>query len=191
MNFVQMAGMWIEDPGSLSSGNSRLLMVFVAMVAIAMSAQAIALIAMAIGAAKARKRGLEIAEEVRLKLMPVIDDTHAMLRDASPKIKVITDNLMETSHVVRAKAQDFDVTLSDANARTRKQVARVDDLVTSALTAVGEISGSIQKSIRMPVREVAGIVNGLKAGLDVLVGKAKGFGSGKTRRPGGGSDLVL
>ena len=65
---IVISGMWMQDPGSLSSGNSRLLMVFVAMVAIALVAQAIALIVMAIGAAKARKRGLEIAEELREKI---------------------------------------------------------------------------------------------------------------------------
>jgi hypothetical protein len=36
--------------------------------------------------------------------------------------------------------------------------------------------GSIEHAVRVPVREVAGVVNGLKAGLDVLVGKVKGFG---------------
>ena len=51
---IVMSGMWLQDADSLSSGNSRLLMVFVGMVAIALIAQAIALIAMAVGAAKTR-----------------------------------------------------------------------------------------------------------------------------------------
>ena len=190
---MQLAGMWLQDPDSLSSGNSRLLMVFVGMVAIAMCAQAVALIVMAIGAAKARKRGLEIAEEIRLKVMPVIEDAQDMIHDVKPKIRMITDNLVETSHVVRAKAHEFDVTLADANVRARKQVARVDGMVSHTLTAVGEIAASVQQSIKVPIREVAGLVNGLKAGIDVLVGKAKGFGFGRQtpRRPGGESDLIL
>ncbi len=192
MDVLRLAGMWIQDVDSLSSGNSRLLMVFVGMVAIAMTAQAVALIVMAIGAAKARKRGLEIAEELRIKVMPVIDGAHELIRDTTPKIKVITENLVETSYVVRAKAQEFDVTLSDANEKTRRQVARMDGMVTDTLTAVGEISASVQKSIRVPLREVAGIVSGLKAGMDVLVGRVKSFGIGrapKTTRDR--SDLVL
>src|ERR1700733_5783642 len=101
MRFV-MAGMGMQDPDSLSSGNSKLLMDFVAMVAIALSIQAVALIVMAVGAAKARKRGLEIIEEIVAKAMPFIDDAHGMLREKAPKVKVITDNFVETSHVVRA-----------------------------------------------------------------------------------------
>jgi len=180
---MMMLGMWLQDPDSLSSGNSRLLMIFVAMVAIAMVAQAIALIIMAVGAAKARKRGLEIAEEIRLKMLPIMTGTHEMIRDNAPKVKIITENFVETSHVIRSKAQEFDVTASDLNAKTRAQAARVDGMVTSILNTTAEISESIQRGIKLPVREVTGVMNGLKAGLDVLVGRAKGFGSGRTSAP--------
>jgi hypothetical protein len=176
---IVMSGVWLQDPDSLSSGNSRLLMIFVGMVAVAMLAQACALIAMAIGAAKARKRGLEIAEEVRLKLMPILDTTHGVIQDSAPKVKIITENLLETSHVVRSKALEFDVTASDVNMRTRAQAARVDGMVTSALNTTAEISESLQRAVKIPVREFAGLMNGFKAGLDVLVGRAKEFGLGK------------
>jgi methyl-accepting chemotaxis protein len=176
-----MSGMWLQDADSLSSGNSKLLMVFVGMVAIALSVQAIALIVMAIGAAKARKRGLEIVEELRAKAMPFIDDAHGFVRENAPKVKVITDNFVETSHVVRAKAQEFDVTASDVNRRTQAQVARVDGIVTSVLTTTTEIADTIQRGIKVPLREVSGLINGFKAGMDVLVGRAKSFGVHSTR----------
>lgn len=176
---IVMLGIWMQDPGSLSSGNSRLLMVFVAMVAIALVAQAIALIVMAIGAGKARKRALEIAEEVRLKLMPILDTSHEVIRDSAPKVKIITENLVETSHVVRAKAAEFDVTANDLNMKARAQAARVDGMVTGVLDTTADISQTLQRAVKVPVREIAGLVNGFKAGLDVLVGRAKEFGRGK------------
>jgi hypothetical protein len=176
---IMMSAMWLQDPDSLSSGNSRLLMVFVGMVAVALIVQAIALIAMAVGAAKARKRGLEIVEEVRLKLMPIMDNTHSFIQDTAPKVKIITENFAETSHVIRAKAQEFDATASDLNAKTRAQAARVDGIVTSALNTTTDVAETIQRGIKIPLREVSGIINGVKAGLDVLVGRAKGFGSGR------------
>ncbi len=183
---IVMAGMWMQDPDSLSSGNSKTLMVFVALVAIAMVAQAVALIIMAIGASKARKRGLAILEETRGKAMPLIHDTHEMIRDLTPKLKVISENLVETTHMVRGKAQEFDVTAGDINTKTRAQVARVNGIVTSVLNSTTEITETIQRGIKVPLREVSGVVNGVKAGLDVLVGRARGFGSynAKTgRRP--------
>jgi methyl-accepting chemotaxis protein len=173
-----MAGMWMQDAGSISSGNSRLLMFFVGMVAVAMATQAIALIAMAIGAAKARKRAMEIAEEIRLKVMPIIGTSHDLIHDVSPKIRVMTDNFVETSHIVRNKAQDFDVTVTDVNARTRAQVARVDGMVSSVLNSTAEVTDSVRRAVKIPVREFNGIVNGFKAGLDVLVGRMRGSGNG-------------
>jgi hypothetical protein len=155
-------------------------MIFVGMVAIAMVAQAVALIVMAIGAAKARKQGLAIAQEIRDKAMPVITGTHEIIRDSTPKIKVITENLLETSHVVRAKAREFDVTASELNRRTQAQAARVDGMVTGVLNTTAEITDTLQRAIKVPVREFAGLMNGFKAGLDVLVGHAKEFGRPKS-----------
>jgi methyl-accepting chemotaxis protein len=176
---IVMSGMWLQDPDSLSSGNSKMLMVFVGMVAVALVVQAIALIAMAVGAAKARKRGLEIFEEIRAKVMPLMESSHGFIQDTAPKVKIITENFVETSHVIRAKAQEFDMTASDLNSKTRAQVARVDGIVTSVLNTTSDISETVQRGIKVPLREVSGLVNGLKAGLDVLVGRAKGFGSGR------------
>jgi hypothetical protein len=176
---IVMSGMWMQDPGSLSSGNSRLLMWFVGMVAVAMVVQAIVVIVTAVGALKASKRALVIADELHAKVMPILDTTHNVIHDSAPKVKIITENLVETSHVVRSKARDFDVTASELNAKTRAQAARVDGMVTSVLNTTADISETLQRAVKVPVREFAGLVNGFKAGMDVLVGRAKEFGRGK------------
>jgi hypothetical protein len=165
---------WLQEADdSISSGNSRWLMFFVAMVAVAMLTQAIVFVVAAVGVAKARKRVVAIAEELRVKALPLIDKTHGLVHDLQPKINVITDNLVETSHIVRAKAQEFDSTVSDVNQKTRAQAARVDDMVTSVLNTTAQVTSTIQKGIQIPVREFSGLMNGLKAGLDVLVGRNK------------------
>jgi hypothetical protein len=180
---IVMSGMWLQDAGSLSPGNSRLLLIFVGMVAVGMVVQAIAVIVMAAGAAKASKRALDIAEEMRDKIMPVVTTTHEILRDSGPKVKIITENLVETSHMVRSKAAEFDATASDLNMKTRAQAARVDGMVTSVLNTTADISETLQRAVKVPVREIAGLVKGFKAGLDVLVGRAKEFGSSSGREP--------
>jgi hypothetical protein len=173
---IVMSAMWLQDAGSISSGNSRLLMFFVGMVAFAMVVQAIVVIVTAVGAFKASKRALEIAEEVHTKLGPILDTTQSVLHDSAPKVKIITENLVETSHVVRSKAAEFDATASELNMKARAQAARVDGMVTGVLNTTSEISNTLQRAVQVPVREFTGLVNGFKAGLDVLVGRAKGFG---------------
>jgi hypothetical protein len=49
------------------------------------------------------------------------------------------------------------------------------------LNTTSEISDTVQRGIKIPLREVSGLVNGLKAGLDVLVGRARGSGNGRVR----------
>jgi hypothetical protein len=176
---IVMSGMWLQDPDSLSSGNSRLLMWFVGMVAFAMVIQAIVVVVMAIGAAKASKRAFEIVDELRTKIGPVLEATQSVFHDAAPKVKIITENLVETSHLVRSKAREFDATASELNMKTRAQAARVDGMVTSVLNTTAEISETLQRAVKVPVREFSGLVNGFKAGVDVLVGRAKGFGADK------------
>jgi methyl-accepting chemotaxis protein len=176
---IVMSGMWLQDPDSLSSGNSRLLMWFVGMVAIALVIQAIVVVVMAIGAAKASKRAFEIVDELRTKIGPVLETTQNVFHDAAPKVKIITENLVETSHLVRTKAREFDATASELNMKTRAQAARVDGMVTSVLNTTAEISETLQRAVKVPVREFSGLVNGFKAGVDVLVGRAKGFGADK------------
>ena len=177
---IVMSGMWLQDAGSLSSGSTKWLVLFVGMVAIAMVVQAIAVVVLAIGAVKARKRALEIAEEVRTKVIPILETTQSVLHDSAPKVKIITENLVETSHVVRSKAQEFDATASELNMKARAQANRVDGMVTSVLNTTAEISETLQRAVKVPVREFTGIVNGFKAGVDVLVGRAKGFGRGRS-----------
>lgn len=170
---MALSGMWLQDADFGSMGASKWLMIFVGLVALAMLVQAIALVVMAVGAAKMRKRMLEIVEEVRGKAMPLIDTTHDLIHHSSPKVKVIVDNLAETSHLVRRKALDFDTTLTDANSKTRAQVARVDGMVTAVLNTTSDISETIQRGLKVPAREFAGMMNGLKAGLDVLMGRSR------------------
>jgi hypothetical protein len=175
---IVMSGMWLQDAGSLS-GNSTLLIWLVGLIALGMIVQAIAVIVIAVGAAKASKRALEIADQLHTKVSPILDTTQSVLQDSAPKVKIITENLVETSHVVRSKAAEFDVTASDLNMRTRAQAARVDGMVTAVLNTTADISESLQKAVKVPVRELTGLVNGFKAGIDVLVGRAKEFGRGK------------
>jgi hypothetical protein len=180
---IVMSGMWLQDAGSISSGSSRLLMIFVGLVAVAMVVQAIAVIVLAVGAAKASKRALEMADELRGKITPFIDTTHSLIQDSAPKVKVITENLAETSHIVRRKAVEFDATATEVNMKARAQAARVDGMVSGVLDTTSEISQTIQRAVKVPVKEFAGLVNGFKAGLDVLVGRAKEFGRGRPVEP--------
>ena len=180
-----MLGVWFQDPGSLSSGNSRLLMIFVGLVALAMLVQAAVVLALGIGAMKAQKKLMAVVDDLKKKAAPAIATAEDMIRDTVPKVKVITSNLVETSHMVRNKVHEFEGTLttanakfkeatetfSEANLKTRGQVSRVDGMITSALTATANLGATIHQGIKAPVNQVAGVIAGLNTGIDVLMSK--------------------
>ena len=172
----------LQDAGSLSSGNSQLLTIFVGIAAAALLMLGISFVVLAVVAVNVGKKVTVTIDEVKAKAMPVIGSANTLLIDLTPKIKVMSANLVETSNVVRAKVQEFDSTLTgvnqtikDANEKTHQQVGRVDAIVTSTLSRTAAIADTIHTSIRKPVNEVAGMVNGFKAGLDVLMSRAKDF----------------
>jgi hypothetical protein len=175
---MAMMALWQGlETDSISAGNTRLLMIFVGIVALAMLSQAIIFAFMALGAKRTQTRVLVIAEELRARALPIIDTAEDLIKETVPKVKTITENLLETSHIVRAKATEFDVTLTEANRRAKAQIVRVDGMVETALTATGALAEMIHQGVRKPVLEISGLMNGVKAGLSVLLSKSKSFGS--------------
>jgi hypothetical protein len=175
---MAMMALWQGlEADSISAGNTRLLMIFIAIVALSMLSQAIIFAFMALGAKRTQTRVLAIAEEVRARAIPIFDTAEELMHETVPKVKAITENLLQTSHVVRAKAVEFDATLTDANLRAKAQIVRVDGMVATALTATGALAEMIHQSVRKPVLEISGLVNGVKAGLSVLLSKSKNFGA--------------
>jgi len=180
---MAMMAVWQGLQGDSSSGvNARLLMIFVGVVAVSMAAQAIVLIAAGIAARKTQIRILEIAEELRERANPILDNAEVLFKETLPKIRTISDNLVEASTVIKSKAREFDSTLTDVNIRTRAQVHRVDGMISTALTAVGALGAMVQQGIKTPLVEALGVVNGFKAGLDVLLSKSRGFANSASVR---------
>lgn len=175
MSHFFLSGIWLQERVVTSNDSTTWLMVFVGLVALALIVQAIALIVMAVGAAKARKRGLAILSEIRDKSMPAIDAAQTFIAASAPKILTLAENLSETSTIVRKKAAEFDVTLSDLNSKARAQTQKADDIASTVLSGASDIVNAVQYGIRVPVREFNGLMNALKAGIDVLVGKPRGY----------------
>jgi len=141
---------------------NRLIMIFIGMIAVAAVALAIALIVVAMKAVGAVKALTATAEDMKAKVLPLLDVAtdigktgREMLHDAAPKVKVITTNLMETSDAARSAAKQVDATITDVNQRTQKQVARVDGMVTAALTTTAEVVETVANGIKGPVQRVA------------------------------------
>ena len=195
-----VSGLALWQTDSINSGNSKLLMLFVAVAAFALLAQAVIFGFMAFGALKAQKRIAGLVGELHAVAMPVLKKSHVLLEEVGPKVSEITENVKQISTIVREKVEEFEPTISaanvtlreanltaqDANLKARGQMARVDGMITQGLNAVGELAGTLQHGIGVPLREAAAVISGVKAGLDTLLGRMKmlsaGIASGRATR---------
>jgi len=182
---MAMVAMWLQGSDAISAVNAKLLMIFIGLVAVSMVVQAVVQIAVSIKAGKALKDMLEIVEDFRVRVVPLIGSAtqigktaETLLRETAPKVKVIADNLMETSERVRGSVEQIDKTISDANLRTQRQVARVDGMVTAALTTTAELAETIQHGIQVPARKIAALASQVRYGLEGLLAKVRSMADG-------------
>ncbi len=134
-----------------------------------------------------------VVEDLRPKINNISGKVQEIVEDVTPKVKTVSTNVADMSTVARNKVHEFEATLDSANQtirgandKTRAQMERVDGMVSSALKATSDVGNTIHRGIRTPIVEVAGVVNGIKAALDVLVGRVKGSG-GSPSGPSGSS----
>jgi len=142
---------------------------FIALTGAAVVLQAGVLVALYLAVRKSSTKMEAIAEEVKTKALPTLEMAQATLIELRPKLQMITDNLMETTVLVRNEVERVDATVSDATDRARLQIIRADELLSRTLDRVEQTSDLVNKTVVSPVRQVSGIIQGVTAGLEFLL----------------------
>ncbi len=163
----------------------NLTMVFIAVTAAAVLLQAGILAALYLAMRKSSARMEALAVEVKTKAVPTLESAQAMLTELRPRLAVIADNLMETTISVRSQVERMDATVSDAVDRVRLQVIRADELLSRTLDRVEETSDMVHNTVISPVRQFSGLIQGVTAGIEFLLGGRgrRNGGSRESRRP--------
>jgi uncharacterized protein YoxC len=178
-----LAAIFLQD--DLTRHDIHWAMIWLALIAISMMAAAAGAVIAAGFAAKLLTRVDSIADIVEKRTGPLLDKTSALLLDLTPKVHAISTNVEQISYTVREKVEELGATVSELNqtvqeinGRTRAQVSRVDGIVTDALVATEEISQTVQQGIKAPVRQIAGVIAGLRAGIETLIERSPFGGRG-------------
>jgi gas vesicle protein len=144
--------------------------IFVGVTAAAVVIQAGILVALFVAVKKSTSRMEALATEVKTKVMPTVDTAQSMLVEWRPKIDNIASNVSETTTVVRGQVERLDATVTDIVDRTRLQVIRADELLSRTMDRIEETSDVVHRTVVSPVRQLSGIIQGLTAGLEFLLG---------------------
>jgi methyl-accepting chemotaxis protein len=158
---------------------------FIALTGAAVVLQAGILAALYLAMRKSSARMEALAVEVKTKALPTLETAQAMLTELRPKLTIIADNLTEVTHSVRSQVERVDATVSDAVDRARLQVIRADELLSRTLDRVEETSDMVHQTVVSPVRQFSGLIQGVTAGIEFLLGGRgrRNGGSREARRP--------
>lgn len=175
---------------NVSNNDLHLIMIFTGVIAVCV---ALVLLGAIIGGAVVASKISKLSKEAQSKAQPLIAKGQELLghtnqivadlkpkiasisSDLQPKIASISSDVQHLSSLARSKGDQVAATVSQinetvqqTNSATRAQVTRVNGLVSEALTTTQEVSRSVQDGIKAPIRQVAGILAGLKVGLETL-----------------------
>jgi hypothetical protein len=158
---------------------------FIALTGAAVMLQAGVLVAMYLAMRKSSSRMEALAIEVKTKALPTLETAQAILTELRPKLAIIAENLTETTLSVRAQVQRMDATVDDVVDRARLQIIRTDELLSRTLDRVEETSEMVANTVVSPVRQFSGLIQGVTAGIEFLLGNRsrRNGGSREGRRP--------
>lgn len=164
-----------EDMGSLQH-DVHLMMIFMGIIAVAVICGFVGVCVAGLMGLKLIRKFEEMAERAEAKVSPMVEKSRALVDELGPKVRTITNNVEQISYTVRTKVDEFSVTadqinrtVKDANTRTQEKVARVDGIVSEALNTAHSVSRTVQEGVRKPVQQIAGIIAGLKRGIETWV----------------------
>jgi hypothetical protein len=154
---------------------------FIALTGAAVVLQAGILAALYLAMRRSSARMEALAIEVKTKALPTLETAQAMLAELRPKLTVIADNLTETTHSVRSQVERMDATVNDVVDRARLQIIRADELLSRTIDRVEETSDMVHNTVVSPVRQFSGLIQGVTAGLEFLLGGRGGRKNGSNR----------
>jgi len=117
---------------------------------------------------RAVKRLEEKVGPVAEKAGPILDSAKAMMDDARPKISDMIARADEMVISARDQMTRLESLVAEASDSARLQIERIDVVVCDTMTRVQETTAAVQSTILRPVREVNGVVSGLRAAISTL-----------------------
>jgi hypothetical protein len=151
-------------------------LVFTIVTGIGVLLQAAVLLGMFLGLRETQKKIHALTEKIEDHVLPLMQNSRGLMEDLTPQVKKIASNLVDVSNTLKAQTENVKTVVEDVTERTRKQTARADGMVTGALNSLAHAGAAVERGIAAPLRQVSGVLNGLRAGLDTLRVKEGGIG---------------
>ncbi len=142
--------------------------IFTAVTSVGVLIQAFVLLGMYFAVKKTTNEVHELSDQLKQHLVPTLSIARNLIEDISPKVKVATSNLVEASSILRSQTEQINKTVTQVADAAHAQVTRVDEMATAVLDGITQATAVVQHGISTPLKQITAVLNGLRAGLDVL-----------------------
>ena len=143
-------------------------LVFTIVTGIGVLLQAGVLLGMFMGLRETQKKIHALTDQIEKHVLPLIHNSRGLMEDLTPQVKKIAANLVDVTASVKAQTETVRTVVEDVTVRTRKQTARADGMVTNALNTLAQAGAAVERGVSGPLRQVSGVLNGLRVGIDTL-----------------------
>ena len=113
------------------------------------------------------------AESVQGRAEAAFDSVKHLLDDNRAKVADLTTQALEVVSSAKAQMSKIEEFVGDTTERARVQMDRIDAVVVDTMGKVQETTAVMQSTILKPVREVNGVVSGLRAALSAYAKPAR------------------
>src|SRR5271165_3384200 len=98
---------------------------------------------------------------------PILEQVRASMTDLMPKMATFSSEAVELSKTAREQVNRLGELITDFAAQAKAQVARIDGAVESTVGSVQHAGESVKDAVLKPVREVNGVLAGIKTAISV------------------------
>jgi len=150
------------------NNETRLLVIFVGLIAFALLMQAIVMLVAFLVMRKKVKSLQEDVQELRTTAIPILNKSRETLEKVAPKLESVAADVADIVHVLKRQSVEFQAVAGDILERVHRQTSRVDNMFTNMADGVEHASNVVVHSVGRPVRQISAVLAGAKAFLSVL-----------------------
>jgi hypothetical protein len=114
------------------------------------------------------KRMEQRVEPLLEKAGPILDKSRAIVDETGPKVRDIMDKATAMTATLKEQVVKLDALVTETTERARLQIDHIDAVVNDTVNRVQETTIAVQHTVLRPVREVNGVVSGLRAAISTL-----------------------
>jgi hypothetical protein len=114
---------------------------------------------------KAAKAMQAQTQEFMAKARPLMDQAVTMIQETRVQVADVSKKANDVLDLAHKQLTAVDGMLKDFGARTRVQLDRAETVLDDTLGRVQETVGVVQYGVLKPIREVAALASGLRAGI--------------------------